>query len=304
MDQLSLDDFLLFSRIAATQSLSDVARERGVAASQVSRGLRRIEAECGLRLAHRTTHGLSLTDDGEVFLEYAQRILAEQQQLSTHLGQRSQTVQGTVHLGVGQLLAEHVLIPRLGALRALHPGLAVRLHIDDRLASLADEGLDIAVRAGVPPAETMVARLLGTHGRALYAAPAYLRQHGSPRTPADLSGHTLITNTAAPSHNRWEFSEGGVITSREMQGQLQVNSSAAVLSLALAGAGIARVNDALGAELVAQGRLKPVLARHTPPGVHHIHAVVLSARHRAPKLRATMDFLYASFAEFRQKKPA
>ncbi|MGH8034585.1 MAG: LysR family transcriptional regulator, partial [Lysobacterales bacterium] len=98
MNNLSLDDFLLFGRIAATQSLSDVARERGVAASQVSRGLRRIEAECGLRLAHRTTHGLSLTDDGEVFLEYAQRILAEQQQLRAHIGQRSQTVNGTVHI--------------------------------------------------------------------------------------------------------------------------------------------------------------------------------------------------------------
>ncbi len=289
----------MFSRIAATQSLSDVARERGVAASQISRGLRRIEAECGLRLAHRTTHGLSLTDDGEIFLEYAQRILAEQQQLNDHFGRRSQTVYGMVHIGASQLLAEHVLIPRLGALRAQHPDLAVALHIDDRIASMADEGLDIAVRAGVAPAESLVARLLGEHGRALYAAPAYLRKHASPRTPADLDSHTLITNIAVPSYNRWDFVVRGVAGSREIQGQLQVNSSASVLSLALAGAGIARINDVLGARLVALGLLKPVLPRHTLPGTHQIHAVVLSARHRAPKVRAAMTFLLDSFADFR-----
>lgn len=301
MNNLNFDDFHLFSRIAATQSLSDVARERNVAASQVSRGLRRIEAECGLRLAHRTTHGLSLTEDGEIFLEYAQRILDEQHQLRDHIGQRSRSVSGVVHIGVGQLLAEHVLIPQLARLRAQHPALGVRLHIDDRLSRMADEGIDIAVRAGIPPADTVVARLLGTHGRALYAAPGYLRQHGTPRTPADLDRHTLIANTAAPSHNRWDFTFKGEPLSRETLGDLRVNSSSAVVSLALAGAGIARINDVLGNRFVAQGLMKPVLARHVVPGDHHIHAVVLASRDRAPRIRATMDFLLESFSVFRPK---
>lgn len=301
MNNLSLDQFHLFSRIAATQSLSDVARERNVAASQVSRGLRRIEAECGLRLAHRSTHGLSLTEDGEVFLEYAQRILDEQRQLLDHIGQRSRSVGGVVHIGVGQLLAEHVLIPQLARLRAQHPALGVRLHIDDRLSRMVDEGIDIAVRAGIPPADTVVARLLGTHGRALYAAPAYLRQHGTPRAPADLDHHTLIANTAAPNHNRWDFTFNGELLSRNTLGDLRVNSSGAVVSLALAGAGIARINDVLGNRLVAQGCLKPVLTRHVVPGVHHIHAVVLATRDRAPRIRAAMDFLLESFSMFRLK---
>lgn len=90
-----------------------------------------------------------------------------------------------------------------------------------------------------------------------------------------------------------------MVSSRETLGQLQVNSSASVLSLALAGAGIARVNDVLGARLVALGLLKPVLSRHTLPGEHQIHAVVLSARHAAPKVRAAMAFLHDSFADFR-----
>ncbi|MEO7640441.1 MAG: LysR family transcriptional regulator, partial [Ramlibacter sp.] len=88
MENLTFDDFLLFAQVAARQSLSAVARDRNVVASQVSRALARIEAECGMRLAHRSTHGLSLTDDGEVFLEHAQRILHAHGQLQDDLGGR------------------------------------------------------------------------------------------------------------------------------------------------------------------------------------------------------------------------
>ncbi|CAN5666972.1 LysR family transcriptional regulator [soil metagenome] len=298
MNNLTLDDFELFAQVAARQSLSAVARDRHVVASQVSRALARIESECGLRLAHRTTHGLSLTDEGEVFLEHAQRILAEHHRLQDSLGGRSRTVSGTVHIGISQLLAEYVLIPRLPALRTAHPQLAVSLHVDDRLVALADEGIDIAVRAGAPPAETMIAIPLGSHGRALYAAPTYLRKHGTPRSPSELQAHTLIGNTASPSHNRWTFMVDGSPVTMVVAGQPRANSSAAVVSLAVSGGGIARVNDVLGRQLVARGLLKPVLARQGFAGEHHIHAAVLAERHRAPKIRATMEFLQGCFAAF------
>jgi DNA-binding transcriptional LysR family regulator len=303
MKQLSLDDFHLFCRIAATQSLSDVARERNVAASQVSRALLRIEKECGLRLAHRSTHGLSITDEGELFLEYAQAFVDRQQQLQDHMGQRGQQVGGVVHVGVGHLLAERVVIPQLARLRAQHRALGIRLHIDDRLSSLVEEGIDIAVRAGVPPAGTVVAKLLGMHGRALYASPAYLRLHGTPRTVGDLDRHILISNATAPNHNRWTFRQKGQVVSRETEGGVQANNSHAVLSLALAGAGIARLNDVVCREPVARGLLKPVLTRCLEPGEHHIHAIVLASRHRAPRIKAVMDFLHQCFAPFRPEAP-
>lgn len=304
MKNLSLDDFALFVQVAALQSLSAAARERNVAASHVSRALARIEEACDLRLAHRTTHNLSLTDEGEVFLEYAQRMVEEHRQLQASLGSRSKAVSGTVHISVSQLLAQYVLTSRFAALRTLHPDLHVNLHIDDRLVSMAHEGIDIAVRAGIPPADTLIARSLGRHGRALYAAPNYLRKHGTPRTPADLASHSLIGNTAVPAHNRWNFLVDGVRTAVDVRGQICVNSSAAVVSLALAGAGIARINDVVGRELVREGRLKPVLARYGVPGEYAIYAAILAGRHRAPKIRATMDYLQTCFAAFIQTAPA
>jgi DNA-binding transcriptional LysR family regulator len=298
MKNLSLDDFALFAQIAATPSLSGVARARGIAPSLVSRALARIEKECLLNLVHRTTHGLSLTHDGDIFLEHAQRILQERIHMQDSLGGRNAAVAGTVHISISQLLAEHVLIPHLTQLQALHPQLSIELHLDDRLVSMAREGIDIAVRAGIAPAETVIARALGQHGRALYAAPSYLKQHGIPKVPGDLKQHTLIGNTATATHNHWSFKVDGQTITHTLPGQIRVNSSAAVVSLALAGAGIARINDAVGNSLAAQGRLKPVLQRYVVPGEHPIFAAVLAERHRAAKIRATMDFLHTCFAAF------
>ena len=208
MKNLNLDDFALFIEVAAAQSLSKVARTRQVAASHVSRHFARIEAECGLRLAHRTTHSLSLTDDGEMFLEYAQRIASEHAQLRGSLTTRAQVVSGTVRIRVSQLFAQYVVIPRLAELRAKHPSLHVDLHIDDRLVNMAFEGIDIAVRAGVAPLDTVV----------------------------------------------------------------------------------------------ANGQLRPVLARYTVPQQYPVYAAILAERHRAPKIRATMDFLTICFAAFRPEK--
>lgn len=293
MDQLGFEDFELFDRIAATRSLSEVARERGVASSNVSRALGRIEAACGLRLAHRSTHGLALTDEGELFLEHAQRMLTERRALQASLSPRRTAVAGLLRLALSRLLAEYIVVPSLPALRATHPDLQVELCLGDRLARMADEGIDIAVRAGVAPAGHHVVRPLARYGRRLYAAPAYLARHGAPRNVAELAAHALIGNTAVPGHNLWTFHGA---PSLPVQGQLRADCSAAVVALALAGAGIASLNDLVAEPLVRQGRLQPVLASCVDPGEHGIQAVVLAERHRAPRIRAMLAHLQAAFA--------
>ncbi len=302
MKNLNLDDFALFIEVAAALSLSKVARDRGVAASHISRHFARIEAECQLRLAHRTTHSLSLTDDGEVFLDHAKRIVHEQTQLRDSLTTRARAVTGTVRISISQLFAQYVVIPRLVELRQQQPGLCIDLHIEDRLVNMAHEGIDIAVRAGVAPVDTVIARDLGHHGRALYASPAYVKKHGSPRSPEELSEHWLITNTAVAAHNRWQFSVKGQIVQQDAKGQLRVNNSAAVVSLTLAGAGIGRINNVLANELVMEGQLKLVLGRYNTSQQYPVYAAILAERHRAPKIRVTMDFLELCFLAFKSKQ--
>jgi DNA-binding transcriptional LysR family regulator len=298
MNDLNLDDFYLFVQIANAQSFSTVARDRNVAPSYVSRRMARIETACGLRLAHRTTHSLSLTEEGEVFLEHARRILDDFGQLQDGIGGRSKSISGLVRVSVSQLLSEYVVIPNIHKLAEAHPGISLELQVEDRLVDMADESIDIAIRAGADPAQSSVARSLGAHGRALYASPAYLRKWGVPKAVSDLENHRLISNTSTQSHNKWEFNSAADKPTLNVQGSVRVSSSAAVVSCALAGAGIARVNDVVGQTLVAQGLLRPVLGKLVEHGASPVYAVILSTRHRAPKIQAVMEFLRNSFSPF------
>jgi len=299
MDQLTLDDFALFAQIAAQQNLSAVARERGVPPSQVSRALARIESRCGVQLVHRTTHGLSLTGDGETFLETALRIVEEQSDLQSQLADRRGAVSGLVRIGISQLFAEHVVLPQLPILRDRHPSLRIEVRNNDRILDMASESVDVVVRGGVPAADTLIAKPLGSHGRALYASRSYLKARGTPEHPDELKKHTLIANLGVISHNRWTFEVGGKVHTLQVTGDVRVNSSASVVSLALAGAGIARINDVIGAELVAQGRLEQVLPALTVVGDYPVYAAILAHRHRAPRIRETLAFLQDCFAGFR-----
>jgi DNA-binding transcriptional LysR family regulator len=300
MNDLTLDHFALFVQIAAAQSLSTVARERNVPVSRISRALSHIEAQSGSHLFRRTTHGLSLTSEGDIFLEHARSFLTERSILEDRLASRSRVVGGRVRISIAQLLAEHVLIPQLSALRAAHPDLHVDLHTSDGLADMASDGIDILVRAGVEPGDAVIAHRLGKHGRTLYAAPSYLDAHGEPNHPDELDRHSVITNIAAPLHNHWTFQIDKQVVTRVMRGSVQVNNSAAIVSLALAGTGIARFNDVLGREFVRQGRLRAVLAAHCVPGEFLIHAAILANRRRAPKIRVCAEWLKHCFAPFSQ----
>ena len=167
--------------------------------------------------------------------------------------------------------------------------------IDNKLAH-------IAMRAGLPPIDSVIARDSGHHGQAWYAAPADLKKYGASRHPGDLSKHCLITNTAVDAHNRWQFVAKGQTVHEAVRGQIRVNSNAAVSSLVLADAGIGRINSVLADRLVALGQLQLVLARNTSSEQYPVYAAIFAERHRTPKIRVATDFLSLCFAAFKHDK--
>ncbi len=301
MKTLAIADFELVTQLAEQLSVAAVARGRDASASQVSRALTRIEAVCGLRLFHRTTHGISLTAEGHTFVEHASQILDDARALSDHLDTRTASASGVIKISVSSLLAEQVLIPKLSQLLTTYPDLLVSLNITDRLVDMAVEGIDIAIRAGVPPRDTYVARRLGSHTRQLYAAPSYLQGRPLPVSVADLSDHRLISNTVVPQHNQWQFAGDAKPNLLRVSGHAQADNTAAVLSLALAGLGIARLNSVIARPLVAQGALMLLLPQLSDPTLHEINAVTLSSRHSAPKIKLTMRWLEECFVAFREE---
>lgn len=293
--ELSLDDFALFARVAELRNLSAVARERDVPPSQVSRALARIEQLCGARLVHRTTHGLSLSDEGENLAAHGVQLLAVAQELEAALDERRGDPSGLVRLATSPVLAQH-LLPALAPLLDRHPRLRVEIAAADRLVDMARDGIDVAIRTGEPVAEGLVARPIGEHSRALYAAPSYLQRHGTPQHPDDLNQHRLIANSASPMLNRWPFRVDGQSRELKVAGTLRSDNTAVVLAMALAGLGIARLNRVIVAPHLAQGSLLPLLQAHVVVLTHPIYAVMLPDRQRLPKVRVCVDQLAAWFA--------
>lgn len=290
MDELSLDDLKLFARVAALGSLSAVARERDVPVSQISRTLARIEKACGARLVHRSTHGLSLSAEGETFLAYSQRISGTLDELQGEFAQQAGEASGVVRVACSSLIAEYLLLPSLAELNRRHPNLRVDLQVSDQMADMAREGIDIALRTGINLPETQVARALGQLDRALYAAPAYVAQAGLPQHPQELGRHRLIVNTAAPHLNHWPFVVDGRPLLWPAEGYWRVNDTGQAVNMVLQGLGIGRLATLAAARLVQQGLLVPVL----PTLVDHkplpLYAVTASARQRLPKIRACIGF--------------
>ena len=291
---LSLDDFALFARVAELRNLSAVARERAVPPSQVSRALARIERLCGVRLVHRSTHGLSLSDEGDSLAAHGALLLAVAQELDGALDERRGDPSGLVRLATSPVLAMH-LLPALAPLLERHPRLRVEIAADDRLVDMAREGIDVAIRTGELRTDGLVARPIGEHSRALYASPAYLARHGAPSHPDDLAGHRLIANSASPMLNRWPFRVDGGVRELKVAGTLRSDNTAIVLAMALAGLGIARLNRVIVTPHVLAGRLRPLLEDHVLVQAHPIYAVMLPDRQRLPKVRACVDHLAAWF---------
>lgn len=298
---LSIDDFALFARLAELRNLSAVARERDVPPSQVSRALARMERQCGVRLVHRSTHGLALTDEGESLAAHGAQLLATIAELDAELDERHGEPSGLVRVATSPVMALY-LLPSLAPLLERHPRLRVELAADDRLVDMAREGIDVAIRTGTP-SDGLVARPLGDHRRALFAAPDYVARRGAPEHPDALSAHTLIANSANPMLNRWHLVVDGQPRTVRVAGSLRTGDTGIVLAMALAGLGIARLNTTVARDHVAAGRLVPILADFIAEPAAPVCAVMLPERQRLPKVRACVDHWIAWFGAHEAPAP-
>ena len=290
MDDLAFDDLKLFARVAALGTLSAVARERDVPVSQVSRALARIEATCGARLIHRSTHGLALTAEGQTFLDYCQRLSGTLEALQGEFAEQAREPSGLVRVAASTVIAQYLLLPSLAGLNDKHRALRVELEVSDRLADMARDGIDIAIRTGTVLPETMIARRIGSLGRALYAAPAYAERHGLPDHPNELHRHRLVTNTAATNLNHWPFVIDGEPLTLVADGFWRTNDTGLAANMVVQGLGIGRLGMVAALPLLREGRLVPVLAAFVDPQPVPIYAVTASTRQRLPKIRACLDY--------------
>lgn len=290
----SLTGLAAFVRAADAKSFVVAGRQLGISASAVGKSIARLEQRLGIRLLHRTTRSVGLTEEGALFYQRAARILAEVAEAEAAVAGARAAPRGRVKLGVPDAIGQFVIAPALPMFCARFPEVEIELHLDDRVARVVEEGFDLVVRVVTEPEDSsLVARRLGPHRFSVCAAPAYLAHRSVPVAPQELHLHEgihFILARTGQRHPWWFVDAAGHEFEITPNGRLAFNSNAAMLAAAVAGQGLISVPSYVTAEAVRSGLLVPVLEKHV---CHRGTVTVLRPRTRqlAPKVRAVLSFL-------------
>lgn len=285
---------LPFVRTAEERSFSRAAADLGVTTAAVSKAVKKLEDELGVKLLDRSSRVVALTRAGEVFLERCRQAVLNVQGAREAMQAATLEPQGELAVTLPFILAPFV-VPNLGRLSAQYPRLSFRLSMTDRLARLADESFDVAIRMGALESSTLVARLLRKTRWVTVAAPGYLARHPAPRTPAELADHNALRFVAPDGKPRdWEFRENGRVRTVHVHGNLLIDHGTYLLGAAEAGLGVAQVFDFMVEDSVRQGRLVEVLGSYSAPGPR-IHALTTPGRAKSTNVVAFNRFLVEAF---------
>jgi DNA-binding transcriptional LysR family regulator len=279
-----------FVRAVDGGSLSAAARALGKSLAAVSRTLSQLEERLGVRLLHRSTRKLTLTEAGAAFYESARRILAEIDEAETALAGGAAAPQGTLTVTAPLLFGRLHVAPIVAEWLGRYPDVAAQLVLTDRNVNLVEEGVDVAVRIGRLDDSSLVARKLGDVPRIVCAAPSYLRRHGTPKTPDDLRQHECLRFTGLTPGREWAFVRDGRDIRVAIAGRFACNVVEPAIDIARGGGGVLMVLGYQVAEDIAAGRLVRVLeAFETPP--LPVNAMFLSPRLMAARVRLFLDLL-------------
>ena len=283
----------VFTEVADRGSLTDTGKALDISRAMVSRYLESLESWLGVRLLHRTTRRVSLTDAGAEALQRCRQMLDLSHDVETAAGARSAAPSGKLRITTSNSFAQAHLAAALSDFLKLHPRTQVELIVLERAVNLVEERIDLAVRISNQLDDTLVARRIATCRSAICAAPAYLAAHAAPKTPEQLRTHPCITH-ARVGRTEWRLARDGQSVKVPVSGPLQSDEVAVVRAAALEGLGVAQLPTYFISDDLSRGRLVRLLPKYEPETLG-IHAVYLSRQHQPLLLRAMLDFLVARF---------
>ena len=282
--------------VATHGSLSAAARVEGVTPAIMARRLDALEERLGSQLVHRTTRRISFTEAGQNYLEDCVRILNDLAGAEASAARGSVQVSGHLRMTAPAGFGRRHVAPHVPVFLERHQDVSITLDLSDRLVDLVNEGFDCAIRLGALTDSNLVSVHLGEMQRVVVASPAYLEQHGTPRTPEDLASHDCL---ALGPQRGWTFRSGATGTktrSIRVKGSMECNDGVVLAEWARAGAGLAwRSMWEVGDDLQS-GRLVSVLDDWAAAPVG-IYAVFPERRHLPLKVRAFVDFLKEAYAQ-------
>jgi DNA-binding transcriptional LysR family regulator len=280
-----------FVRTAETESFVAAGRALGVSASAVGKSVARLEQRMGVRLFHRSTRRVRLTEEARQFYERCRRIIDDFDDAEAMLAHAIESPRGKLRVSAAAM-GYRLLMPILPAFMRRYPEIELDLDFDDRIADVIDEGLDAVIRSGEPPDSSLIARRVGSFGAKLYASPDYLRRHGVPEHPGDLERHACLQfrNRTSGKLQKWMMNIDPGKSEPRLPASLVCNNIEAILTAAINGLGVSYMPSFVARDAIKGGVLLPLLDSYMTQR-HTFWMLWPSNRQMPPKLRVFVDFV-------------
>ena len=298
---ISPADLGFFIGLSNAGSLSAAAREQGISPAAVSRHLGLMESRLGLALVNRTTRRMSLTPEGEVYLDYARKIMGDIEGLETQLLGSTSAPQGLLRVNATLGFGRSHIAPLISQFTKLHPKVDVQLQLSVNPPPSGDDAFDICFRFGHPPDSRSIARFIAANQRVVVASPAYLKKFGTPKTPADLAKHNCIgIRQGDEAYGLWRFTTAKGKTKEQqtesikIRGNLTTNDGGVALNWALDGHGVLLRAQWDVEKYVKAGKLVQLLPHYSSPDAD-IYAIYAERHRTSVRVKALIDFVAKAF---------
>lgn len=289
---MNIEHVRLFVRIAQTHNISLAGQALGLSPAVASSYINKLESAMAVRLLHRTTRKVSLTEDGAAFLPYAEDVLASVDAAQASLGQGKSSPSGTLRISAPASFGRMHLMPEIKAFLHAYPRLSVDCRFSDSIVDLVEGGFDIAIRNAQLKSSSLVARKLADDHRILCASPSYLKQYGYPNKPDDLAQHDCIVLTGL---DHWQFKGPEGVATIKARGRFHADNGETLRDACVQGLGITICSRWIAYEHLQRGELKQVMDAYELVSHSAIWAVYPSSRQLAPKVRAFIDYFAGVF---------
>jgi DNA-binding transcriptional LysR family regulator len=262
MATIDLNRIAVFVRVVEAGSFTSASKTLGLPVSSVSRSLAHLESDLGVRLLHRTTRKLSLTDSGQHFFQRMQTVVSETEEATRAVTGFASTPRGLVRITAPPGFGGTRLPAVIAKLTRLHPELTVELKLTNQFVDLIAEGIDLAVRGGIMPDSSLVSRKISASELGIFASPEYLERRGKPRTTADLLKHDCLCYGGRTGKLPWRLSGPKDDHTVAVSGSIVCDDMVFLRGAAIAGSGLALLPVEMTIGAVRAGTLVRVLPRH------------------------------------------
>lgn len=294
-------DLGFFSTLISSGSLGAAARELGVTTAAVSKHLAQMESRLGLVLVNRTTRRMSLTHEGEIYLDHARRILGEIDDLEHMLWGSTKAPQGLLRVNATLGFGRSHIAPLIAEYVKQFPQVDIQLQLSVNPPPVTDDAYDVCFRFGHPPDSRSIARLIAPNKRILVASPSYIKEYGEPKSPSELIKHNCIgIRQGDEGYGLWRFSSGKgkskneFTDSAKVRGNLTTNDGGIAVNWALDGRGIVLRAEWDVIQHLQSGRLIQVMKSFQTPDAD-IYAVYAERHKTSVRVKTLIDFAIASF---------